>query len=153
MTKQSYIKKVKRKLVIPKELKAAIISDLQESFDSAKEQGETPESVIERLGTPEDFVSDVMENSDFTTNEIRLFKRRKNIFVLSIFFALAAVLTTIWAVLYSMPMSMNVIGYSNTSTTIEVTGGFGYLIPYILCGVFWVLFFVLLISLIYLKKR
>lgn len=153
MTKQSYIKKVKRKLVIPKELKAAIISDLQESFDSAKEQGEMPEAVIERLGTPEDFVSDVMENSEFTAKEIRLFKRRKNIFVLSIFFALAAVLTTIWAVLYSMPMSMNVIGYSNTPTTIEVTGGFGYLIPYILCGAFWALFFLLLISLIYLKKR
>lgn len=153
MTKQSYIKNVKRKLVIPKELKAAIISDLQESFDSAKEQGETPETVIERLGTPEDFVSDVMENSEFTPKEIRLFKRRKNIFALSIFFAFAAVLTTIWAVLYSMPMSMNVIGYSNTPTSIGVTGGFGYLIPYILCGVFWALFFVLLISLIYLKIR
>ena len=77
MTKESYIKKVKRKLILPKDLKYAIISDLEETFDSAKEQGETSASVIKRLGSPEDFISDVMENSEFTEKERRFFKKRK----------------------------------------------------------------------------
>ena len=86
MTKESYIKKVKRKLILPKDLKYAIISDLEETFDSAKEQGETSASVIKRLGSPEDFISDVMENSEFTEKEMRFFKKRKYISVICIFF-------------------------------------------------------------------
>lgn len=85
MTKESYIKKVKRKLILPKDLKYAIISDLEETFDSAKEQGETSASVIKRLGSPEDFISDVMENSEFTEKERRFFKKRKYISVICIF--------------------------------------------------------------------
>lgn len=153
MTKESYIKKVKRKLILPKDLKYAIISDLEETFDSAKEQGETSESVIKRLGSPEDFISDVMENSEFTAKEKNLFKRRKNISVMCIFFAVASLLTTLWAIIYSIPMKMDVIGYSNTPTSIGVTGGFGYLIPYFLCGAFWILFFSFAIYFYYLKRK
>lgn len=153
MTKESYIKKVKRKLILPKDLKYAIISDLEETFDSAKEQGETSASVIKRLGSPEDFISDVMENSEFTEKEMRFFKKRKYISVICIFFAVGSLLTTLWAIIYSIPMKMNVIGYSNTPTSIGVTGGFGYLIPYILCGIFWILTIIFFVYLVILENK
>lgn len=153
MTKESYIKKVKRKLILPKDLKYAIISDLEETFDSAKEQGETSESVIKRLGCPEDFISDVMENLEFSAKEIKLFKRRKNMSVICIFFAVVSLLATLWAVVYSIPMNMNVIGYSNIPTSIGVTGGFGYLIPYILCIAFWLLCVCSAVYYCYLKRK
>lgn len=153
MTKESYIKKVKRKLILPKDLKYAIISDLEETFDSAKEQGETSASVIKRLGSPEDFISDVMENSEFTEKERRFFKKRKYISVICIFFAVGSLLTTLWAIIYSIPMKMNVISYSNTPTSIGVTGGFGYLIPYILCGIFWIFTIIFFVYLVILENK
>lgn len=56
--KERYIKQVKKEfsLYLSRKTKNEIIRDLNEIFCSALEHGETEQQVIERLGTPNDFV-------------------------------------------------------------------------------------------------
>ena len=77
MTQRQYIKSVSRKLHLPEMLKQTVLEDLKESFDTAHECGESTESVIERLGTPRDFVGDVLQSADLTEKQRAYLSRAK----------------------------------------------------------------------------
>ena len=57
--KEEYIKQVSKKLHISNKAKREIIRDLGEIFDSALENGETEQQVIDRLGAPKEFAESV----------------------------------------------------------------------------------------------
>lgn len=55
MNRQTYIRRVKRALILPRRQKAEILRDLSEIFTSAREHGESDAQIIARLGAPEVF--------------------------------------------------------------------------------------------------
>lgn len=57
--KEKYIKQVKKQLAVPASKRKTVLQDLEKTFASAAENGETEQQVIDRLGTPEQFVAGI----------------------------------------------------------------------------------------------
>lgn len=150
--KEKYIKSVKRKLNVPDDLKTSVLEELREAFDSAKEHGESENDLINRLGTPKEFVNDVIKNADLTDKQKKCIKQRKNIIKVIITFIIAAAAFTGYYIYHRMSMD-NVIGYANGSTNIQVIGASG--------NIFLILFYIavfaviagLLIYSVHLKRK
>lgn len=152
INKEKYIKAVKRKLNVPDDLKSSVLEELSETFDSAKEHGESETDLIRRLGTPKDFADDVMKNADLTEEQKKCVKQRKNIFKLIIAFVIGAAILTGYFIFRRMSMG-NVIGYADTSTNIQVVGGFGNILPVLFCVLLWAAAICLIAYSVYLKRK
>lgn len=63
-SQEQYINEVKKELHFSGGLTKKILRDLHEAFDSAIEHGETVEQVINRLGTPAEFCSEMQRNME-----------------------------------------------------------------------------------------
>lgn len=150
--KEKYIKSVKRKLNVPYDLKASVLEELREAFDSAKEHGESENDLINRLGTPKEFVNDVIKNADLTDEQKKCIKQRKNIIKVIIAFIIAAVVFTGYYIYQRMSMG-NVIGYANGSTNIQVIGGSENIVLILLYIVFFAVIAGLLIYSVHLKRK
>ena len=59
--KEKYIKQVKKQLAVPASKRKTVLQDLEKTFASAAEHGETEQQVIARLGTPEQFAAGIEE--------------------------------------------------------------------------------------------
>ena len=59
--KEKYIKQVKKRLAVPSSKRKTVLQDLEKTFASAAEHGETEQQVIARLGTPEQFAAGIEE--------------------------------------------------------------------------------------------
>lgn len=150
--KEKYIKSVKRKLNVPYDLKASVLEELMEAFDSAKEHGESENDLINRLGTPKEFVNDVIKNADLTDEQKKYIKQRKNIIKVIIAFIIAAAAFTGYYIYQRMSMG-NVIGYANSSTNIQVIGGSENIVLILLYIVFFAVIAGLLIYSVHLKRK
>ena len=73
--RESYIKRVRKALMISRSKKMEVVRDLQEAFTSALEHGETQQQLIERLGTPEEFAAGIHEQFGINEEE----RSKKNI--------------------------------------------------------------------------
>lgn len=152
INKEKYIKAVKRKLNVPDDLKNSVLEELREAFDSAKEHGESENDLINRLGTPKEFVNDVIRNADLTDEQKKCIKQRSNIIKAIIAFIIAAAAFTGYYIYQRISMG-NVIGYANSSTNIQVMSGSG--------NIFLILFYIavfaviagLLIYWVHLKRK
>lgn len=152
INKEKYIKAVKRKLNVPDDLKSSVLEELSETFDSAKEHSESESDLIKRLGTPKEFVKDVIKSADLTSEQKKYIKQRKNIIRVIIAFIIAAAAFTGYFIFRRVSMS-NVIGYADSSTNIQVMGEFGNILLILFyAGVFAVIAG-LLIYWIYLKRK
>lgn len=152
MTQKQYLKQVKRQLMLPSKMKYAVLADLQETFESAKEHGEKEESVIKRLGNPENFIEEIMQNSDLPPTKIKYIKRERMLYIALIIVGIITAVFTGFIGVGSFQKS-DVIGYANVPTNISVVGGVGYIFPIALCILLWVSFIVLIVYLLYLKKQ
>lgn len=150
--KEKYIKSVKRKLNVPYDLKASVLEELREAFDSAKEHGESENDLISRLGTPKEFVNDVIKNADLTDEQKKYIKQRKNIIKVIFAFIIAAVAFTGYYIYKRMSMG-DVIGYANSSTNIQVIGGSENIVLILLYIVFFAVIAGLLIYSVNLKRK
>lgn len=150
--KEKYIKSVKRKLNVPYDLKASVLEELMEAFDSAKEHGESENDLINRLGTPKEFVNDVIKNADLTDEQKKYIKQRKNIIKVIIAFIIAAAAFTGYYIYQRMSMG-NVIGYANSSTNIQVIGGSENIVLILLYTAFFAVIVGLLIYSVHLKRK
>lgn len=150
--KEKYIKSVKRKLNVPYDLKISVLEELREAFDSAKEHGESENDLLSRLGTPKEFVNDVIKNADLTDEQKKYIKQRKNIIKVIIAFIIAAVVFTGYYIYKRMSMG-NVIGYANSSTNIQVVGGSVNIVLILLYVVFFAVIAGLLIYSVHLKRK
>lgn len=57
--KEEYIRRVGRLLALPGKQKREVLRDLEEIFASGAEHGETEQGVIQRLGTPEEYIAGI----------------------------------------------------------------------------------------------
>lgn len=150
--KEKYIKSVKRKLNVPYDLKASVLEELREAFDSAKEHGESENDLINRLGTPKEFVNDVIKNADLTDEQKKYIKQRKNIIKVIIAFIIADAAFMGYYIYQRMSMG-NVIGYANGSTNIQVIGGSENIVLILLYTAFFAVIVGLLIYSVHLKRK
>ena len=117
--KDKYIKNVKKELRFAGKKKADILNDLNETFESGIEHGESEQDIIQRLGTPAEFVHDIYEQMgiDATAKEINQLKIRA-----IISFAIFVILFGCVAVSNFYAVPAGVIGQADALTGILVEG-------------------------------
>lgn len=115
MDRQTYIRRVKRALILPRRQKAEILRDLTEIFTSAREHGESDAQIIARLGAPELFAREAQAPFGF------VYARRRaalewalaGVLLLAALFMLLAAL--------SRPADPAIIGGADAMTAIAVS--------------------------------
>lgn len=122
--KERYIKQVKKEfgLCLSRKKRNEILRDLNEIFASALEHGETEQQVIERLGTPNDFVKNTIDQ--FDTNSTAP-KRQRGIISSAIFLLVAVVAFSIFTIAQFGKAPNNAIGAADAMTNIQVEGVLG----------------------------
>ena len=122
--KERYIKQVKKEfgLCLSRKKRNEIIRDLNEIFASALEHGETEQQVIERLGTPNDFVKNTIDQFDANNTAP---KRKRGIISSAIFLLVAVVAFSIFTIAQFWKAPNNAIGAADAMTNIQVEGAFG----------------------------
>lgn len=122
--REQYIKQVKKEfsLYLPRKKRDEVIRDLNEIFCSALEHDETEEQVIERLGTPSEFVRNTVEQ----LGADRIAPQTRAGITTSIIALLVAIASfSIFAISQFEKTPDNTIGYANAITNIRVEGGLG----------------------------
>lgn len=79
-----YIKQVKKHLYVSEKIRNRIIADLEETFDSAYENGNSEEEIIEQLGSPQDFADEVNSAEGISPAEIRARLKTKRLIAITI---------------------------------------------------------------------
>ena len=126
--KDEYIKKKKKNLHISMKAKNEIIRDLDEIFDSALENGETEQQVIDRLGAPKEFAENVSgqtEKKNYSAGNLR------GIVLMAIAICIAVIAFVVYGMIQSETVPQNAIGQANAMTNIQLEG-FGINIPFII---------------------
>lgn len=126
--KEEYIKQVSKNLHISNKEKREIIRDLGEIFDSALENGETEQQVIDRLGAPKEFAENVSgqtEKKNYSAGNLR------GIVLMAIAICIAVIAFVVYGIIQSETVPQNAIGQANAMTNIQVEG-FGINIPFII---------------------
>ena len=154
MTQRQYIKSVSRKLHLPEMLKQTVLEDLKESFDAAYECGESTESVIERLGTPRDFVDEVLQSAELSEKQRVYLSRAKVVNHAIVTFAtIASVFTIYYVIRYLRMMTIGVIGYSDSPTEIQILSDFASALPIVGGIALWLIPVALTIYLLFIKRQ
>ena len=141
--RESYIRQVKKALMLSRKKKAEIMRDLQEAFVSASEHGETDQQVIDRLGTPEDFVASIHEQFGINSEEV---KKRRNRSHIGIALIIALVAFAISAAIHFSKTPPNTIGQADAMTSIQISGtGIDFAVLFLALGLIAVLIMVILV--------
>ena len=122
--RELYIKQVKKELAVSRKLKHEVLRDLNEAFDSAAEHGEAEEQVIDRLGTPKDFVESVEETAGFNQAQHR--KRRIKLIAICCSCGIAIFCLIVALIARNSTLSDNVIGQADAMTTITTNHSFSF---------------------------
>lgn len=126
--KEEYIKQVSKNLHISNKAKNEIIRDLGEIFDSALENGETEQQVIDRLGAPKEFAESVLgqdEKKNYSVSNLR------SIVSIASAICIAVIAFVVYGITNAETVPQNAIGQGNAMTNIQVEG-FGIDIPFII---------------------
>ncbi len=124
--RQAYLKKVRRALHLPRQLRREVMRDLNELFDAALAGGESEADVMLRLGNPKQFAANAAAELGFDSRER---KRRLSFSVTAICLAVFAVLAfaagsvPYWHRLasYFPSTSIGIIGGADGPTQVYVT--------------------------------
>ena len=110
---KKYLKAVRRRLNLPKEIKNRCISDLQTTVQARMENGESWEDIQASLGTPQQVAAELSE-------QLKEFVYRKSPW--RFLFLAAAVLSGGWLVFYAgMQMVLSII--TSNAASIGIIGG------------------------------
>lgn len=115
--REQYIRQVKKEfgLSLPRKKRNEIIRDLNEIFSSALEHNETEQEVMERLGTPSDFVRNTVEQ----LGADRIVPQTRIGIISSIIALLVAIVSLLaFAITQFEKVPDNAIGYTNAMTNI-----------------------------------
>jgi len=135
--KDKYIHEVNKMLPLPSRAKKEICRDLEEIFESAAEHGESEAQVIQRLGSPEEFVRSLNEQIDFKKFSLE-HQRKKHLLVIICIFIASMVCFGIYAVLNligitrQLEHSLGIIGGADGPTAIFITPSSGVDFPFLL---------------------
>lgn len=122
--REQYIRQVKKEfgLSLPRKKRNEIIRDLNEIFCSALEHNETEQEVMERLGTPSDFVRNTVEQ----LGADRIVPQTRTGIISSIIALLVAIVSlSAFAITQFEKVPDNAIGYANAMTNLRVKGSLG----------------------------
>lgn len=121
--KEQYIKQIKKEFgpYLSRKKRNEIIRDLNEIFCSALEHGETEQQVIERLGTPNDFVENTIEQLRSTDTAPQ---KRKGIISSTVALLVAVFAFSFYATVQLGKAPDNAIGSADAMTNIQVEGAF-----------------------------
>lgn len=115
--KKQYIHQVKKQLSVSRQAKKEIVRDLEEVFASALEHGESETQVMERLGSPKDFVENMEE-------QLRLdwagYRNRKKLIQIVCSFAAALAFFVLYIVVRALQLPENIIGQADSMTGIKI---------------------------------
>ncbi len=93
MTKEKYVKEVVKKLKCSKAKKKEIAKQLEADIQSALENGETMESILASMGTPENISAEFNENlSEAEIAAVKRMKKWKNIISVIVVIGILAVI-------------------------------------------------------------
>lgn len=154
MKQQQYLRNVGRKLNLPDNLKKTVLADLRETLDTAHECGENIDDVIKRLGTPSEFVEDIMQNVELTDQQRTYIRRMKPVWRAIIVFTIIALGASLYCIAQYLKMEMSgIIGYATSPTEIQLINGMTNLLPVIGCILLWLIPIVLTVYFIFVKSR
>ncbi len=128
--KEKYIKQLKKALKLPACKKKEVLRDVCEAFDSAQAHGETPQQVIARLGSPQDFAAGW--NEQWGLNPQSLKKRRLRLAALLLGLIVVGALALRTSI--RRQETMNIIGGADGMTSIMVASNGPDLAPILLCA-------------------
>ena len=118
---KKYIKSVERRLNLPRDVKARVISDFESSILARQEAGMSEEEIVAELGSPKKAAADLNE-------QMKEFAYRKSPW--RFVFAAAAFLSAVWIVLSRVLLHFGMILetftfslYPNESASIGIIGG------------------------------
>lgn len=117
--KDTYMKQVKKELAFAGEKKSDIISDLNETFASGMEHGESEQDILQRLGSPEEFARDVYEQLGIDVAEKKKFRFKIQAIVSALVFLILSVSVV---ALERASVSKGVIGQADALTNIQIEG-------------------------------
>lgn len=124
--KEKYIREIEKKLPLPRQAKKEVLRDLEEAFASSLEHGETEDQVIQRLGSPEEFIASLNEQLDF--EKLKKFRwQRRQLLGIGCTLILSLLCCGIYAVIkamsikYTLEYTSGVIGGADGPTAILVT--------------------------------
>ena len=128
--RKGYIRKVKRLLPLTGKRKSAVIGDLSEIFDIAAENGETEQDVINRIGSPEEYVNDVCEGFGISNLNRKVFEWIK---ILSITIAILVAAAVIFGVIdycdsrIIIPEDEIILAHTSVTVSVPLKNGFNLL--------------------------
>lgn len=120
--KEQYMKQAEKELHLPRKVKKDIIRDLNEIFDSALENGETEQQVIDRLGTPEEFAESIAEQSGI---DLVASKKCREIILSVIVLAVAVIAFVLYGTIQAGNMPQGAIGQADAVTSLKIDGTLG----------------------------
>ncbi len=118
--KEKYIKQVKKRLAVPSSKRKTVLQDLEKTFASAAENGETEQQVIDRLGTPEQFVAGIEEQ--FGIDRKKRLKTRTIIWTTICLVVAVIVFSVYLTIQQEMIGAIGIIGGADGPTAILVSG-------------------------------
>ncbi|MCD8037226.1 MAG: DUF1700 domain-containing protein [Clostridiales bacterium] len=148
--KEQYIKQAEKELRIPRKAKKVVIRDLNEIFDSALENGETEQQVIDRLGTPKEFAESAAEQLGI---DLAASRKSKRIVSSVIALAVAVIAFVLYGTARVRNVPADVIGQADSMTSIKVSDGFNLSAVLLAIGIIAVVAAVMLIVRSISKKR
>ena len=118
--KEKYIKQVKKRLAVPSSKRKTVLQDLEKTFASAAENGETEQQVIARLGTPEQFAAGIEEQLGIDRKK-RL--KTRTIIWTTICLVVAVIVFSVYLTIQQeMIGAIGIIGGADGPTAIIVSG-------------------------------
>ena len=118
--KEKYIKQVKKQLAVPASKRKTVLQDLEKTFASAAEHGETEQQVIARLGTPEQFAAGIEEQLGIDRKK-RL--KTRTIIWTTICLVVAVIVFSVYLTIQQeMIGAIGIIGGADGPTAILVSG-------------------------------
>ena len=115
--KQEYIQQVGRALPLPGKQKREVLRDLEELFASAAEHGESEVQVLDRLGSPEEYAKEVLDQTSYVP------KPGKAALGLALSALVCGVCLALFLWSQSGRLPEDAIGGAVGSTGIQVAGG------------------------------
>ena len=149
--KQQYIKQVKKELAVTRNQKKEVMRDLDEVFSSALEHGESENEVIERLGTPTEFVSNFNEQT-----EVQNTVKKKRTVSIGIALVISIVSFVLYGIIQLQQPPNGAIGHADAMTNIRVESISAIDIPQaiLIIGIIASIFtFYLIIRMVYKNKK
>ena len=143
-----YMTAIERRLSLPREVKARVMSDLQSSVDARREAGQTDEEIYTDLGAPETVAAELneqMKEYAYTKSKWRWAALAGAVIAggMLLFEGITGLLVWLLNISVNESNSLGIIGGADGPTAIFVTtapGGYDWLLwalVLVMCGIGW----------------